>query len=243
MLSIIDNIFFILVEPQLGENIGAAARVMDNFGFSQLRIVNPRALSINDKAKATAAHALHVLENAVIYDSLEQAISDLNFVIATSAKTRALPMEQINIMELRPYVESCNSQSNANIGILFGRERIGLLNEELAYADRLIYIPTNSSNPSLNLSHAVAVVAYELCRKQYPPSLNKNMNSFTKKQLAAFALRLLEDLESFGFFTVPEKKDYMKLKVQNLLTKMIYDEQELKLLMGMFNAFKKRDRI
>ncbi|MDY6986270.1 MAG: RNA methyltransferase [Candidatus Thermoplasmatota archaeon] len=150
----------ILVEPKNQGNIGAIARVMDNFGFKSLAIVNPPELG--DEAFRRAVHAKDTLEKAEIYGSFEDAVRGLSHVAGTSSdisETKKNPAR--NFMVLKEFAEKVKGFSG-DVGIAFGREDFGLVNREVALCDSIIYIPTSKEYPSMNLSHACAIVLYEL---------------------------------------------------------------------------------
>jgi len=150
----------VLVEPQLGENIGAAARAMANFGLSRLRVVNPVQGWPNEKARVMAAGADRVLEGAEIYDSVAHAIGDCTFVLAATARNhdQAKPVvgAEEAAAEMVPHVKA-----GENVAVVFGRERNGLENDEVACADCILTLPVNPAFASLNLAQAVVIVAYE----------------------------------------------------------------------------------
>src|SRR5471032_417986 len=155
----------VLVEPQLGENIGAAARAMANFGLSRLRLVKPRQGWPNEKARVMAAGADRVLDAAVLYDGLADAIGDCTFVLATTARNhdQAKPVISADAAaaEMVPRVAA-----GERVAIVFGRERIGLENHEVALADRIVTLPVNPAFASLNLAQAVAILGYEWFKQQ-----------------------------------------------------------------------------
>src|SRR3954452_4627136 len=150
----------ILVEPQMGENIGSAARAMANFGLGRLRIVKPREEWPNPQARQMASGADRVLDDAVVYATLHEAIADCSFVLATTARAHD---------QAKPVVDAAEAAREAaprvaageTVGILFGRERIGLETHEVALADRIVTLPVNPAFASLNLGQAVVIVAYE----------------------------------------------------------------------------------
>ncbi len=153
----------ILVNPQMGENIGAAARVMHNFGLTDLRIVNPRDGWPNLAAEAMSAKAIGLIQAAPIYTTTAEAVADMQVVYATSARMRDMAKPVVE----SPFLgEKLHQYARAGVrtAILFGAERSGLLNEDVVLADALLTIPVNPENPSLNLAQAVAVVAYEWAR-------------------------------------------------------------------------------
>src|SRR5256714_6899973 len=150
----------VLVEPQLGDNIGAAARAMANFGLARLRLVKPRAGGPNPRAWVAASGAGCVLDEATLHDTVEAAIADLTFVLATTARAhdQAKPVigPEAAAREMAPRVAA-----GERVGVLFGRERYGLENQEIALADRILTLPVNPAFASLNLAQAVGIVAYE----------------------------------------------------------------------------------
>jgi tRNA/rRNA methyltransferase len=150
----------ILIRPQMGENIGAAARVMANFGLSDLRLVAPRDGWPNAKAADMAAKALPIIDDAKIFDTAREAVHDMQFVLATSARGRAMNTPSMNAREAMQEIAN-RAGRGEKCAILFGPERTGLENEDIAVADALISIPVSPDYASLNLAQAVAVLAYE----------------------------------------------------------------------------------
>src|SRR2546429_6245218 len=150
----------ILVEPQLGDNIGTTARAMANFGLSRLRLVKPRDGWPNPRAWVAASGADRILNDATLHDTIEAAIGDLTFVLATTARAhdQAKPVigPEAAAREMAPRIAAGES-----VGVLFGRERYGLENHEVALADRILTLPVNPAFASLNLAQAVVIVAYE----------------------------------------------------------------------------------
>src|SRR5215469_15068217 len=150
----------VLVEPQLGENIGSAARAMANFGLARLRLVKPRQGWPNEKARMMAAGADRVLDGAQLYDTLEAAIVDCSFVLATTARAhdQAKPVlgPQEAAAEMTPRIAA-----GETVALVFGRERNGLENHEVGLADRIVTLPVNPAFASLNLAQAIVIVAYE----------------------------------------------------------------------------------
>src|SRR5271170_2642800 len=187
----------VLVEPQLGENIGAAARAMANFDLSRLRIVNPRQGWPNDKARMMATGATRILDGAELYDTLEGAIADCNFVLATTARAHDQAKPVIGAAEaaaeMGPRVEA-----GERVAILFGRERNGLENDEVALADRIITLPVNPAFASLNLAQAVVIVAYEWFKRasgeKLPFAMPEKSAPAPKAQLLAFFAALEREL-------------------------------------------------
>ncbi len=157
------NFHFILVEPAIPENIGSAARAMKTMGYEELILVNTSAHQ-EKKAFVLAHGSRNVLENAVHYNTLKEAVDQLDFIVATSAKKRRISKENSKVANLYDFLLKKKS-SIRNVGIVFGREERGLSNDELKLADHIIQIPMSGKYPSLNLSQAVMIVSYELYNK------------------------------------------------------------------------------
>lgn len=154
------NFHFILVEPQVSENIGASARAINTMGFSSLRLVKPNG-HLELKAKMLAHGSNHILERAELYDDFESSIADLDFVVASTAKKRSVKQDYLDCNDLPNFI-SAKGNTIKNIGIVFGREESGLTNEELERCDITTSIPLANPYPSLNLSQAVMLYAYTL---------------------------------------------------------------------------------
>ena len=237
----------VLVNPQLGENIGTAMRAMANFGLSELRIVNPRDGWPNEKAVSAASGAHWIIEHARIFDCVEDALFGLNYVYATTARPRGMIKEVLT-------PEQAGSDMRLRIGrgekagILFGRERWGLSNDEISLADVIITAPVDPAFASLNIAQAVLLVGYEwykgLARtlgQQTPelPALEgpglklADTRPATKKELFGFFAHLESELDDAGFFKTEEKKPGMVRNIRNLFTRTGLTEQEVRSLRGM----------
>lgn len=161
MTDLIRNPVFVLVRPQMGENIGGAARAMLNFGFNALRLVDPRDGWPNPRAVATASGAAHhVLDYAGVFENTARAIEDCDFVFATTARGRELS-KPIYTPEAAMAEVHARIKSGQKIGILFGPERTGLENDDIVRANAIITIPVNPEFYSLNLAQAVLLMSYE----------------------------------------------------------------------------------
>ncbi|HJY18097.1 MAG TPA: RNA methyltransferase, partial [Xanthobacteraceae bacterium] len=179
----------ILVEPQLGENIGATARAMANFGLSRLRLVAPRQPWPNDKARMMAAGADAILDSAELYDSLPAAIADCTFVLAATARAHDQAKPVVGAAEatalLAPRVAS-----GETVAVVFGRERNGLENDEIALADYILTLPVNPAFASLNLGQAVVIVGYEWFKAAtggaLPFAMPQKSAAAPKEQLLSF---------------------------------------------------------
>jgi tRNA/rRNA methyltransferase len=180
---------FILVEPKVPENIGASARALKTMGFDSLRLINPCPY-IDGKAKWVAHGAYDILENSVVYPSLKDAITDLDLVIGTTARYRLVKKEYISLNKLQNTLEG-QFESTKRVGIVFGREESGLTNEEIQICDLTTSIPLKEEFPSLNLSQAVMIYAYEL--SNLPPRL-LNTQSKSPPEVSVKALKSKIDL-------------------------------------------------
>src|SRR6188508_2411706 len=193
----------ILVEPQLGDNIGAAARAMANFGLSRLRLVKPRDGWPNPRAWVAASGADRVLDNAALFDTVEAAIADLTFVLATTARAHDQAKPVVS-PEAAAALMAPKIAGGESVGVVFGRERYGLENHEVALADRIVTLPVNPAFASLNLAQAVALIAYEWFKSatgaQLPFSMPEKSPPAPKQQLDAFFAYLERELERVEFF-------------------------------------------
>ncbi len=229
----------VLVEPQLGENIGAAARAMANFGLSRIRLVKPLQGWPNERARAMAAGADRVLDNAQVYESLEAAIGDCNFVLATTARNhdQAKPVVGADMAaaELATRVSA-----GETVALVFGRERAGLTNHEVALADCVLTLPVNPAFASLNLAQAVVIVSYEWFKRAsggaLPFSMPEKSPPAPKQQLDAFFSDLERELEKVEFFRPEEKRGTMRVNLLNIFQRMTPSQQDVRTLHGVINA-------
>lgn len=222
----------ILVDPQMGENIGAAARVMHNFGFSDLRIVNPRDGWPNDKAIAMAAGGDALIKQARLYGTLADALEGVEYSYAVTARRRDMhkPKVMLNDIDI----------SNCNTAFIFGSERSGLTNEQVTYADAIVSIPANPEYPSLNLAQAVGVVCYECSTKEDAAQnpIEKSIDWADKKELAMLIEFFVNQLEERDFFTL-NKKESMENHLRNIFMSRQFTRSELQSLWGVLKALSK----
>ncbi len=229
----------ILVEPQLGENIGMAARAMGNFALTRLRIVNPRDGWPNIAASRAAAGADHVLEQAELYPTLEAAVADLDLLFATTARAhdQAKPVVAPQAAA-REIVEHVGSGGGA--GILFGRERWGLTNEEVARANRIVTFPVNPGFASLNLAQAVLLMGYEwfklASQATLPFAMPERSPRASQHQMNAFFENLVRELDRVEFLRPAEKRDTMLVNLRNIFSRMEPTKQDLHTLHGVVMA-------
>jgi tRNA/rRNA methyltransferase len=229
----------VLVEPQLGENIGAAARAMANFGLSRLRLVAPRQAWPNAKARMMAAGADHILDGAALYDTLAAATGDCTFLLATTARAHDQAKLVIGAAEAASLM-AAHIAAGETVAVAFGRERNGLENEEIALADRIITLPVNPAFASLNLAQAVVIVAYEWFKSAtggaLPFSMPEKSAPAQKQQLLAFFDTLERELEKVEFFRPPDKKRTMQINLRNIFTRMQPTQQDIRTLHGVITA-------
>ncbi len=215
----------VLVEPQLGENIGAAARAMANFGLSRLRLVKPVQGWPNEKARVMAAGADRVLDGAQIYDSLADAIGDCTFVLAATARNHDQAKPVIGAAEAAAEMAP-RVAAGENVAIVFGRERNGLENHEVAQADRILTLPVNPAFASLNLAQAVVIVGYEWFKQaggELPFAMPEKSPPAAKQQLEAFFADLERELDKVEFFRPAEKRGTMGVNLRNIFQRMAAD--------------------
>lgn len=231
----------ILVRPQLGENIGGTARVMTNFGLSELRLVAPRDGWPNAKAEAMAGHATAVLERVKLFDTTQEAVADLQFTLATTARDRAMNKPVIE-PEVAAHALMQKVQSEIRSGILFGPERTGLENEDVVAADAVLTIPSHADYPSLNLSHAVSVMAYEwrkqVIRVERAESSKKEPEHIpaSKEQLEGLFLHLEQALDAHDYFKAADKKPFMWRNIRTTFARAQMSEQEVQTWRGIIRA-------
>lgn len=229
----------ILVEPQLGENIGAAARVMANFGLSRLRLVKPKQAWPNPKARIMAAGADRILDAAELYDTLPAAIADCTFVAATTARAHDQAKPVFSPEECARRITP-RVAAEETVAIVFGRERNGLENDEVGLADCIITFPVNPAFASLNLAQAVALVAYEWFKcgasGALPFAMPEKSRAAPKEQLLAFFTNLERELERVEFFRPAEKRETMVINLRNIFARMQPTQQDIQTLHGVIMA-------
>jgi tRNA/rRNA methyltransferase len=229
----------ILVEPQLGDNIGAVARAMANFGLSRLRLVKPRDGWPNPRAWVAASGADRVLNEAELFDTLEAAIADLTFVLATTARAHDQAKPVVS-PEQAAQIMAPKIAAGEKVGVLFGRERYGLENHEVALADHIVTLPVNPAFASLNLAQAVLIVAYEWFKHvvggALPFVMPQKSAPATREQLLAFFDNLERELEQVEYFRPPDKRGTMLINLRNIFHRMGATRQDIQTLQGVIMA-------
>lgn len=244
--SILGGPTIILVQPQMGENIGACARAMLNCGLTDLRLVKPRDGWPNEKAVSASSGADRVLEDATLYETTADAVADLEVVYATTVRTRGMIQEfvtpRVAAAEMRGHYTAGHK-----VGILFGPERTGLVNDDLTLAHRLITVPLNPSFSSLNLGQAVLLMGYEWFQTgEIPPDRVLHTGATrpaTKAELLNFFDHLEGKLDTTGFFTTPEKRPSMVRTIRNAFERMQMTEQEVRTFHGILTALTGRPKV
>jgi tRNA/rRNA methyltransferase len=232
----------ILSQPQLGENIGAAARAMKNFGLSDLRLIAPRDRWPNPKAEAMAAGAADIVEKARLYLDTKAALAELHFVLATTARDRGITKEVLTPVEAAKRLRVAAARG-AKTGILFGNERAGLDNDEISLADAAITIPTAEFS-SLNLGQAVLLLGYEWFRAgDLTPASRIDHGPLHRKPTREEMFQLFEHLEreltDSGFLFPPDKRDHMSRAIRATIHRARLTYQEVQTLRGMIVALAK----
>jgi len=232
----------ILVEPQLGDNIGAAARAMANFGLGELRIVAPRDGWPNEAARAYAANAITVVDRAKVYPDLASAIADLHYVLATTARRRDMTKPVVS-PEAAAEEMWTRTNTRQNCGVLFGKERSGLENDDIAVADAIVSAPVVPAFASINLAQAVLLIAYEWRKAsigvrdapgQQPAELESRPETrpATQDELFGFFEHLEQELDASGFLHPPEKRPRMVRSIRTMFKRMGATDQEVRTLRG-----------
>ncbi len=235
----------ILVRPQMGENIGAAARAMLNCGLTELRIVQPRDGWPNEKARASASGADAVVDNAVVFADLAAAVADLERVYATTARPRDAQQRGLTARVAAPEMHSAIGQGQ-RCGVIFGPERTGLTNDDLALADTVITVPLNPAYASLNLAQGVLLVAYEWSQLVFEPAQEQitddGRRPATKADLMALFEHLESELDASDFLRVVEKRPSMVRNIRTMLQRAQFSRQEVATFHGMVAALSKKRR-
>ena len=229
----------VLVEPQLGENIGAAARAMANFALKRLRLVKPRDGWPNIHARRAASGADRILEDAALFDTLEEAIADCTLVVATTARAHDQAKPVIG-PQAAAELMAARVAARENVAVLFGRERYGLENHEVALADRIMTFPVNPAFASLYLAQVVALVAYEWFKHvsggALPFAMPQKSPPAGKQQVQAFFANLERELDAIEYFRPLDKRATMLVNLRNIFARMQPTQQDIQTLHGIVMA-------
>ena len=241
----------VLVKPQLGENIGFAARAMANFGLNDLRLVAPRDGWPNDKAHAAAAGAAFVVDRATVYDSVESAVRELNYVLATTARPREMVKPVLSPASAATALRERSANAELT-GVLFGPERSGLDNDTIALADAILTAPVSSDFASLSLPQAVLLFGYEWLKSEgaVPPlgratafdgpaaegTAHPDTRLATRGELLGLFNHLEAELDRAGFLYPLEKRPSMVRAIRNMFHRMAATEQDVRTWRGIVAA-------
>ena len=231
---------FILVKPQLGENIGACARSMKNFGFKKLHIIEPKINFPNHKAKATSVGAYDIINNAKVFDNIEDSINSFNLIVSLSARRRDINKKHISLEDFQKII---SKKKNLNIGLMFGPEASGLSNKDLSFSNYILQIPTSAKFKSLNLSHSLTIICYEIFKLVNKKSIKKSSSKIkisSKSNISSVLKHLVNLLEKKDFFVPIEKKHSMILNINNLIYKLEPNDKELRILASIISSLAKK---
>ncbi|MDA9629517.1 RNA methyltransferase [Candidatus Pelagibacter sp.] len=233
-----NNITFILHKPQLSENIGACARGMKNFNFQRLSLINPKPIFPNDKILATSVGAKNIINKSKVFNNLEPALKDIDYVIATSARFRNKNIKHIQLEDLK------NIDFSKKVAFLFGSESSGLSNNEVSYANYTLQIPTNPEFKSLNLSHSLIIIAHYLSNiiksKKTNFKKSKKVKTASKKEILSMANLCIRNLDQIDFFNPKEKKPIMLENLRNIFYRLELSAKETRILSSVFASLGKK---
>ena len=237
----LNKIYFILVRPQIGENIGSVARAIKNFNIKHLRIVNPRCNWPNQKALATSVGAKDILKLTKIYTSVEKSIEDLDVIFASSSRIRKVNKKIIAVSNLNKKIKK-----GRKLGFLFGPEASGLSNDEISCADFLVKIPSNKNFSSLNLSHSAIIFCFELY-KHFSNKKNEYKTGYKslvakKSEVNKFLNFIIKGLDKKGFLQPDHKRKSMIRNISNIFHRTNLSEQEIRILLGIFSTLNEFNR-
>jgi tRNA/rRNA methyltransferase len=230
---------FILVKPQIGENIGASARSLKNFGFSKLNIISPKQKWPNSKAKSTSVGAYDIIKKAKIYDNIYEGVKEFDVIFALSARKRDINKNHISIEN---FIKMITEKKNLKYGFMFGPEASGLSNEDLSYSNYVLQIPTSKKFKSMNLSHSLTIICYEIFKifhfKKFEIR-SKNIKIASKKNIGVLVNHLKHLLENKNFFVPNEKKHSMMMNINNLFYRLETSDKELRILASIISRLAK----
>ena len=233
---------FILIKPQLGENIGATARSLKNFGFKNLILTSPRDGWPNIKAKATSVDAFDILKKTKVLSSTKFAVKNFDIIFSFSARKRDINKKHINMINFLKILKNVKSKK---IGFMFGPEASGLTNYDLSFSNYIVQIPSSPKFKSLNLSHSVSLVCYEIFKMNNYRLLNQS--SFRKEigkkgKLTQILDLLKSNLDKKNFFKPLEKRNSMITNINNLFYRMEPNNKELRILASLIASLSKNKK-
>ena len=230
---------FILVKPQLGENIGSCARSIKNFGFTKLNIVSPKQGWPNIKSKSTSVGAFDILQKAKLFNNTQDAIKEFDIIFSLSARRRDLNKKHISMTSFIKKI----SANKIKYGIMFGPEASGLSNEDISYSNYIVQIPTSKNFKSINLSHSLTIMCYEIFKihnQNKFTKTQKNIKISSKKKIVSFVAHLNDLLDKKNFFLPHEKKHSMLMNINNLIYRLEPNDKELRILASIISSLAKK---
>ncbi|MCI4665646.1 MAG: RNA methyltransferase [Neomegalonema sp.] len=235
----------ILVEPQMGENIGAAARAMWNFGLEDLRIVNPRDGWPNSAAEAMASGATHVLDRARVCADTDEAAGEISALYATTGRPRELTKRVLTPEEAALEI-AAKIAAGEQTGVLFGRERTGLENDDVARANAVIAVPANPAFSSLNLAQCVLLLGYELRKRlvgvEAIESEMGKTDAASREAVNGLYEHLEQELEAARYFYPEGKAPAMRESLRNLLSRTPLTNPDVRMMRGVIRALAEKRR-
>ena len=237
-----NNYGFVLIQPQLGENIGASARSLKNFGFNNLFITNPKCSWPNIKAKATSVGAFDIINKTKVFKNTNSAIKNFDLVFSFSARKRDINKKHISMYN---FLKIIKKQEKKKIGLMFGPEASGLSNLDLSYANYVVQIPSSPKFKSMNLSHSLTIICYEIFKQlnfEKFKKKSKNTETASKKNISSLLDHLKALLQNKGFFTPEEKKQSMNMNINNLFYRMEPSDKELRILASIISSLAKNNK-
>jgi len=224
----------VLVRPQLGQNIGKAARAMLNFGLTEMRLVAPRDGWPNPDAGPSASGADAVLEKARVFPTVQDAIADCSLIFASTVRRRDLVMPVVGPEEMADRI----AHSKGRSAILFGPERSGLETEDVALANAIVTVPINPEFGSLNLAQAVILLAYEWSKRSSlsQPTVKELETAAPHAELDGLVTQLNEELAAKGYFHPPSRTEATKNTLRTIFTKTGWSSREVKAIRGVIRA-------
>jgi TrmH family RNA methyltransferase len=227
------NISILLLEPQSPANIGSVARVMKNMGLTSLYLINPQT-EITSESFQLACGADDILDAARRSETLQETLQPFSLCVGTTSRSVDTFPQVLTPHQLAMQIGELSAESQ--IALLFGRERTGLTNEQVQYCQWLVTIPSNPSFESMNLSHAVTILAYELYSRQPQPAPGREIRSARLSQIEAFSQTLQRDLIEIGFLKAPNTERLMTT-MRNILSRALLEERDVQILRGILRQW------
>jgi len=226
----------ILVRPQLGENIGKSARAMLNFGLTEIRLVAPRDGWPNPDAGPSAAGADQLLDDAQVFNTVDEAVNDLSIVYAATVRPRDM-VKSVEVPEGAIKDLKKGVASGKKVGIMFGPERSGLSNDDITSADKIVTVPVNPEFCSLNLAQAIILMAYEWHKAggiNIPSEIGQINEPATKQELQSLISHVEDELQFRDYFRPKAREPKMRQTLRNLWQSAGFDSQQIRTLRGVF---------